>query len=71
VRGVARFELGAAAPVTTLNIFDAQGRLVEQLSREEGHWQWTPGSSVPAGIYFARPGGEPASSAAVKFLYVR
>ena len=73
VRGVAQFELGAATPRLKLNIFDLQGRLVQQLLGEDGHWQWIPGSSVPAGVYFARPEMATGSqaSAAVKFLYIR
>jgi hypothetical protein len=70
VRGTARFELGPVTPYTTLNIFDSQGRLVEQLSRHDGHWSWTPGTVVPAGVYFARlEAGDGAAS--VKFLYLR
>ena len=70
VRGVARFEFGSGSPLTTLSIFDSQGRLIEQLSKQDGHWRWTPGSAVPAGVYFAMP--EPAAGgAAVKFLYIR
>jgi len=70
VRGTALFELDAIAPATTLNIFDSQGRLVQQLHRQDDHWSWTPGSRVPTGVYFARP-GETGEGEAVKFLYVR
>jgi hypothetical protein len=73
VRGMARFEVGTAPPLLKLNIFDSQGRLVQQLLGEDGRWQWIPGSSVPSGIYFARPdaGLLPGASSAVKFLYIR
>jgi len=72
VRGVARFELGAISPIATLNILDSQGRLVEQLLRgQDGHWNWTAGSSVPAGVYFAKPEGMAAGSEAIKFLLLR
>jgi predicted outer membrane repeat protein len=70
VRGVARFDLSSTVPLTTLNIFDSQGRLIEQLSSQDGQWQWTPGSLVPTGIYFARPEVAGATEA-VKFLYLR
>jgi hypothetical protein len=70
VRGIARFELGAPTPLMKLNIFDSQGRLVHQLLGN-GDWQWIPGSSVPAGVYYARPEGAPTGAAAVKFLYLR
>jgi hypothetical protein len=72
VRGVARFELDATTPLMTLNIFDAQGRLVQQLLGN-CRWQWIPKSSVPAGVYFAMPerGHASAASSAVKFLYIR
>jgi hypothetical protein len=69
VSGSARFELGPVPPATTLNIFDSQGRLVEQLMPQAGHWSWTPSSSVPAGVYFARP--ENWTGEAVKFMYLR
>ncbi len=62
VRGVARFELGAATPLMKLNVFDSQGRLVQQLLGD-GQWQWIPDSSVPAGVYFARPDAVPGSGA--------
>jgi hypothetical protein len=71
VRSAARFELGAITPGAMLSIFDSQGRLVEQLSSKEGHWEWAPGVMVPAGVYFARPEAGPAGSEAVKFLYLR
>jgi predicted outer membrane repeat protein len=70
VRGVARFELRRAVPVSTLNIFDSQGRLVEQLSGKDGHWEWTPGS-LPAGIYFVMPERKAVGVEPVKFLYLR
>jgi hypothetical protein len=53
-----------------LNIFDSQGRLVEQLTGREGHWEWTP-DSVPAGVYFVMPGGGALGAEPVKFLYLR
>jgi parallel beta-helix repeat protein/predicted outer membrane repeat protein len=71
VRGTARFEYGSIAPLVKLTIFDSQGRLVEELLRQDGAWQWTPGPSIPAGVYFARPDAADAGSAAVKFLYLR
>jgi hypothetical protein len=72
VCGVARFELEAVlAPTTSLTIFDSIGRIVEQLKQQEGHWQWTPGSAVPSGVYFARPETEIGAATAVKFLYLR
>ena len=70
-RGMARFELGSIAQGRALNIFDTQGRLVEQLQRQDGHWSWTPGSAVPAGVYFARPEGSAVGTEPVKFLYLR
>ena len=70
VRGSARFELGPAASFRTLSIFDAQGRLVEQLERDGGHWEWTPSPSITAGVYFAQPEGATGSER-VKFLYLR
>jgi hypothetical protein len=71
VRGIARFDLGPAVSVGTLHIFDSQGRLVEQLIGQEGRWEWTPGSSVPAGVYFAVPGAGLKAAESVKFLYLR
>jgi hypothetical protein len=71
VRGVARFEVGQMAPFTTLSIFDSQGRLVEQLMGKEGHWEWAPGASVPAGVYFAVPGASSKATEGAKFLYLR
>jgi hypothetical protein len=71
VRGAARFELGPSASFRILNIFDSQGRLVEQLSRQDGHWEWTPGAGVSAGVYFARPEASGVDTAPVKFLYLR
>jgi serine protease len=71
VRGAARFEAGPWAPFTALRIFDSQGRLVEQLTRHDGYWEWAPGDAVPAGVYFARPGVPHVESEAVKFLYLR
>ncbi len=72
VRGGARFELGSVAPAT-LSIFDSQGRLIEKLSRQDDHWVWTPGSAMPAGVYFARPEAEAEAEGVppVKFLYLR
>ena len=72
VRGVARFEMSSAAtPFHALHIFDLQGRMVEQILNHDGRWEWRPGASVPAGVYFAWPGSAPESSPAVKFLYLR
>ena len=71
VRGMARFELGPGALLTTLRIFDSQGRLIEQLSGQDGAWEWKPGSAVPAGVYFAMPEDGPAGPEAVKFLFLR
>jgi hypothetical protein len=71
VRGTARFELGPVGSEATLKIFDSQGRLVEQLQRQDGHWEWSPKHVVPAGVYFARPEAGSATAAAVKFLYLR
>jgi hypothetical protein len=71
VRGIARFEYEPAGPVETLNIFDASGRLIEQLSKQDDHWEWTPGASVSAGVYFARLKAGGARSAIVKFIYLR
>jgi hypothetical protein len=69
-RGTARFEYESAKDVRLLNIFDANGRLIEQLSREDRHWEWIPGALVPAGVYFAVPqtGG---TSDGVKVLYLK
>jgi hypothetical protein len=71
VRGVARFELGPIATAMTLSIFDSQGRLVEQLLRQGGHWEWMPGSKVPAGVYFAKANEMAGGMEPVKFLYLR
>ena len=71
VRGMARFELGTVAPLTPLNIFDSQGRLIEQLLMQDDHWEWSPSSVIPAGIYFARPEVGGVGAAPVKFLYLR
>jgi hypothetical protein len=71
MRGVARFEIGSGAGYGALRIFDSQGRLVEQLMGQEGRWEWTPGSSVPAGVYFAVPGAGLKATEGVKFLYLR
>ncbi len=72
VRGVARFEMDTATPpFHALHIFDLQGRMVEQILNRDGRWEWAPRTSVPAGVYFARPGPAPESSPAVKFLYLR
>ncbi len=71
VRGAARFELGPVTPAAILRIFDSQGRLVDQVIGQDGHWEWMPGSAVPAGVYFARPEAEVDGLEAVKFLYVR
>jgi hypothetical protein len=71
VRGVARFELESAGSLSKLRIFDSQGRLIEQLSSQDGRWQWTPAPSVPAGVYFARPELDVSDGQAVKFLYLR
>jgi len=70
VRGIARFEAGHAAPFSQLSIFDSQGRVVEQLTGENGHWEWTPGSAVPAGVYFAIPESA-VDLEPVKFLHLR
>jgi nitrous oxidase accessory protein NosD len=70
VRGAARFSfLTAIANGDGLRIFDSQGRLVKSLLPSDGHWEWAPTSSVPAGIYFARTGSGVAD--AVKFLVLR
>jgi hypothetical protein len=71
VRGSARFEMGNPPRAATLDIFDSQGRLIEQLISQEGHWEWAPGSSVPAGVYFAVPGAALGAGEGVKFLYLR
>ena len=70
-RGTARFDLGSGAPAATLSIFDSQGRLVERLSKQDGHWEWAPGAVIPAGIYFARSGDVAGRAEAIKFLYLR
>lgn len=70
VRSVAHFETGMDAPFSLLKIFDSKGRLIEHLKRRDGRWEWVPGSSVPSGIYFARPDAADAGTA-VKFLYLR
>jgi len=71
VHSAARFELGSIAPTARLNIFDSQGRIVQQLMPQEGNWSWTPGSSIPAGVYFASPDEMPPGASPVKFLYLR
>jgi hypothetical protein len=71
VRGVARFDLDPMTPEAALSIFDAQGRVVEQLVGQDGHWTWTPGSAVPAGVYFARMSDGGQDREAIKFLYLR
>jgi len=70
VRGIARFESSPTA-VTILNIFDSQGRLVDHLTSREGHWEWQPGATTPAGVYFARPEADLPASMTVKFLILR
>jgi predicted outer membrane repeat protein len=70
VRGVADFAFPGVGP-RVLAIFDSQGRVVDRLTGNDGRWVWTPGTSAPAGVYFARlDGGGPAGEA-VKFLYLR
>jgi hypothetical protein len=70
VRGMARFD-GPAGSFVNLSIFDTKGRLIERLSRRDGHWEWTPGTSIPAGVYFAVPGVGLKATEGVKFLYLR
>ena len=69
-RGLARFEYRPGGAVGLLNIFDANGRLIQQLVRQDGHWEWTPGASVPAGVYFVKPAAV-SMKEGVKFLYLR
>jgi hypothetical protein len=70
VRGTARFELGSLTQGAALNVFDSQGRLVEEIQEQDGNWTWTPDPSFPAGVYFARSEAGPVE-ATVKFLYLR
>jgi len=70
VRGIARIEGGPTATFSTLNIFDANGRLVDRLTGKAGRWEWSPGGAVPAGVYFARPESD-HPAAVLKFLYLR
>jgi hypothetical protein len=70
VWGVAEFVFRGVGP-RVLAIFDSQGRLVDRLSGSDGRWVWTPGSSAPAGVYFARLDGGGVTGEAVKFLYLR
>jgi hypothetical protein len=56
---------------TRLVIYDTQGRQVAELPMRNGGWDWAPGASIPAGVYFALPNAPPAGIEAVKFLVVR
>jgi hypothetical protein len=68
VRGVAEFALpGIGARVLT--IFDSQGRLVDRLTTSDGRWVWAPGTTVAAGIYYAKVEGAVGQS--VKFIRLR
>lgn len=69
VHGVAEFVFPGIGP-RVLAIFDSQGRLVDRLTGSDGRWVWTPGASVPAGVYFAKLDGA-AAAEAVKFLCLR
>ncbi len=70
VRWAAEFALAGAGP-RILEIYDAQGRLVDRLTGSGGRWVWTPGTAVPAGVYFARLGGDGSAPGAIKFLRLR
>lgn len=69
MRGGAEFAFPGVGP-RVLAIFDSQGRLVDRLTGIDGRWVWQPGSSSPAGVYFARVEGG-AVGEAVKFLRLR
>lgn len=70
VRGAARFQCNAGVS-TRLVIYDTQGRQVAELPMRNGGWDWAPGASIPAGVYFALPNAPPAGIETVKFLVVR
>jgi predicted outer membrane repeat protein len=68
VWGAAEFALPGMG-VRVLAIFDSQGRLVDRLTTSDGRWVWAPGTTVPAGIYFANVEG--AAGQSVKFIRLR
>jgi hypothetical protein len=69
VRGVAQFALPERGS-EPIEIFNPRGELIERLVMADGRAAWTPGASVPEGVYFARVGTGKGLTT-TKFLYIR
>jgi hypothetical protein len=66
----ALFAWGANQNTSSLRIYDANGRLIEELKSIRGRTHWVPARDLPNGVYFARvvAGG---SSSVKKFVISR